>query len=228
LGLSPNLTFSPTVIQRLVACHNSKPFVVSNTGTCDLTITNIAVGGPDASDYSLAGLPAFPITLEPGHQAGSGDLDAVFAPNAVSREHTANIAVTFVSDPVTGATTAQTRDLCGEGVRTGARVLVTQGGMPMAQVHEIELKRFGGAFGFKKELDEVKNVSLQTVTATPGTACPTFQFHREYGSVSNPGQLVPGAYQLKVEAIIAGKEERKIVYFNVDTCGFDGTIVVDF
>ena len=228
LGLSPNLTFSPTVIQSVGACHKSKPFVVSNTGTCDLTITNIAVGGPDASDYSLSGLPAFPIILEPGHQAGSGDLDAVFAPNAASRERRANIAVTFVSDPVTGATSVQTRDLCGEGVRTGARVLVTQGGVPMAQVHEIELKRFGGEFGFKKELDEVKNVSLQTVTATPGTACSTFQFHREYGSVTNPRQLVSGVYQLKVEAIIAGKEEEKKVYFSVDTCGFDGTIVVDF
>lgn len=77
-------------------------------------------------------------------------------------------------------------------------------------------------------MDEVKNVSLQTVTATPGTACPSFQFHHEYGSVTNPAQLVPGVYQLKVEAIIAGKEERKTVWFNVDTCGFDGTIVIDF
>lgn len=228
LGLSPNLTFSPTVIQSLGSCHKSKPFVISNTGTCDLTITNIAIGGTNASDYSLSGLPAFPIILEPGHQAGSGDLDAVFAPNAAGRQRTANIAVTFVSDPVTGATSVQTRELCGEGVRTGARVLVTQGGVPMPQVHEIELKRFGGEFGFAKELDEVKNVSLQTVTATPGTACPSFQFHHEYGSVTNPGQLVPGVYQLKVEAIIAGKEERKAVWFSVDTCGFDGTIVIDF
>ena len=98
----------------------------------------------------------------------------------------------------------------------------------MTQVHEIELKRFGGEFGFAKETDEVKNVPLQTVTATPGTACASFQFHREYGSVSDPTQLVPGVYQLKVEAIIAGKEERKTIWFSVDTCGFDGTIVIDF
>jgi len=31
-----------------------------------------------------------------------------------------------------------------------------------------------------------------------------------------------------VEAIIGGKEVRKDAWFNVDTCGFDGTIVVDF
>jgi len=228
LGLSPDQRFLPTVIQTLAACHKSKPFVISNTGTCNLTITNIAIGGANAGDYSLSGLPAFPIILEPGHQAGAGDLDAVFAPNAAGRERTANIAVTFVSDPVTGTTSVQTRELCGEAARTGARVLVTQGGVPMTQVHEIELKRFGGEFGFAKETDEVKNVPLQTVTATPGTACASFQFHREYGSVSDPTQLVPGVYQLKVEAIIAGKEERKTIWFSVDTCGFDGTIVIDF
>ncbi len=228
LGLSPNQRFVPTVIQSLGTCQSSKPFVISNTGTCDLTITNVALGGPNASDYFLSGLPAFPIILEPGHEVGSGGLKAVFAPTASARERTANITVTFVSDPTTGATSSQSRDLCGEGVRTGARVLVTHGGVPMPQVHEIELKRFGGAFGFSNEVDEVKNVPLQTVTATPGTACASFQFHREWGAVSNPAQLVPGVYQLKVEATIAGKEERKVIWFSVDTCGFDGTIVIDF
>lgn len=77
-------------------------------------------------------------------------------------------------------------------------------------------------------MDEVKKASLQTVTPTPGTACPSFQFHREYGAVSKPEQLVPGVYQLKVEAIIAGKEVRKKTWFKLDTCGFNGTIVVDF
>jgi hypothetical protein len=89
-------------------------------------------------------------------------------------------------------------------------------------------KRLEGVFGFAKEVEEVRNVPLQTVTPTPGTACAPLQFHLEYGAVSNPGQLVPGIYQLKVEAIICGKEERKKMWFNVDTCGFNGTIVVDF
>ena len=98
----------------------------------------------------------------------------------------------------------------------------------MAQVHEIELKRFFGVLGLSKEVDEVKNVALQTVTATPGTACASFQFHREYGAASNQDQLRPGVYQLKVEAKIAGHEVRKKIWFSVDTCGFNGTIVVDF
>jgi HYDIN/CFA65/VesB family protein len=228
LGLSPNLRFSPTVLQNIGACESQKPFVISNTGTCDLTITNIAMGGADAGDFSFSGLPALPITLGPGHIAGAGDLDAVFAPTILARERTANITVTFVSNPTTGSTSSQTRDLCGEGVRTGARVLVTQGGVPLPQVHEIELKRFGGLFGFAKEVDEVREAALQTVAPTPGTACAALQFHREYGALTNPGQLRPGRYQLKVEAKIAGHEVRKEMWFNVDTCGFDGTIVVDF
>ena len=155
-------------------------------------------------------------------------MNAVFAPTTVARERTANVTVTYVSDPVTGATSSQALGLCGEGVRTGARVLVTQGGVPMPQVHEIELKRLGGVFGFAKELDEARNLPLQTVAPTPGTACAPLQFHREFGAVSNPMQLVPGVYRLKVEAIIGGKEERKEIWFNLDTCAFDGTIVVDF
>jgi Abnormal spindle-like microcephaly-assoc'd, ASPM-SPD-2-Hydin len=228
LGLSPNVQFLPTVIQNLGSCNTPRPFVISNTGACNLTITNVAIGGGNAGDFSLSGLPAFPIILQPGHEVGSGDLNVVFAPTALARERTGNISVTF-SDPTTGTTTTQTRDLCGEGVRTGARVLVTQGGVPMAQVHEIELKRYWGAwFGFSKEVDEVKNVPLQAVTATPGTACGTFQFHREYGALSNEKQLRPGIYQLEVEVKIAGHKVEKKVWFNVDTCGFNGTIVVDF
>ena len=229
LGLDPDLDFRPTVIHSIGNCHSVRPLVISNKGTCGLTISNIALSGPNASDFSLSGLPALPITIEPGHQVGSGDLDLVFAPADVARERTAVATVTFVSDPATGTTSTQNTNLCGEGVRTGARVLVTQGGVPMPEVHEIELKLLhGGWFGFRKEVDEVKKALLQTVTATPGTACKSFQFHREYGGVSNAKQLVPGVYQLKVEAIVAGKEVEKKTWFQVDTCGFDGTIVVDF
>lgn len=229
LGLSPNVLLSPTVIHNLGSCKSPRPFVISNTGACNLTITNVAIGGANAADFSLSGLPAFPVILQPGHAVGSGDLNVDFAPNAFARERTGNITVTFVNDPVTGTTSTQTRELCGEGVRTGARVLVTQGGVPVPQVHEIELKRYwGGWFGFSREVDEVHNAPLQTITATPGTACGTFQFHREYGGVSNQKQLRPGIYQLEVEVKIGGNKVEKKVWFNLDTCGFNGTIVVDF
>ena len=98
----------------------------------------------------------------------------------------------------------------------------------MAQVHEIELKRYWGLFGFKNNVDEIHNVPLQTLAATPGTACGPVQFHREYGGVSNQAQLRPGVYQVEVEAKIAGHKVTKKSWFSVDTCGFDGTIVIDF
>ena len=227
VGLSGDLRLSPTVVQSVGNCHSSRPFVISNTGTCNLTVTNVAIGGVNAADFSLLGLPAFPITLQPGHAVGSGDLNVIFAPNTIARERIANITVSF-TNPTTGTTTTQTRQLCGEGVRTGARILVTQGGVPMAQVHEIELKRYWGLFGFKNEVDEIHNAPLQTLAATPGTACGPVQFHREYGGVSNQAQLRPGVYQLEVEAKIAGHKVTKKTWFSVDTCGFDGTIVVDF
>jgi len=37
-----------------------------------------------------------------------------------------------------------TRNLCGEGVYTGARVLVMQGGVPVAQVEKMHLQRING------------------------------------------------------------------------------------
>src|SRR5262245_64516106 len=100
LGLSPNQSFPPTVIQSVGMCHSQKPFVISNTGACNLTITNVAIGGANAGDYSLSGLPAFPIVLQPGHIAGSGDLNVVFVPTVVAGGRTAYIDVK--SGPGTG------------------------------------------------------------------------------------------------------------------------------
>lgn len=232
-GLSPNLRFAPTVIQNLSSCKTSKPFVISNTGTCDLTITNVAIGGTNSGDFTLSGLPAFPIILQPGHAVGSGDLNVDFAPTNVARERIGNITVTF-NDPITGAASTLTRQLCGEGVRTGARVLVTQGGVPVAQVPRIELRRHGeygwyGAFkATSSRMEAVENVSLQTLPATSGTACGEVRFHREYGGVSNSAQLRPGLYELKVRVVVGSNTVEKKVWFNIDTCGFNGTIVVDF
>src|SRR4029078_3504379 len=40
LGLSPNQSFPPTVIQSVGMCHSQKPFVISHTCRCDPTVTN--------------------------------------------------------------------------------------------------------------------------------------------------------------------------------------------
>jgi len=66
------------------------------------------------------------------------------------------------------------------------------------------------------------------VTVTPSAPCGPFQYHREYGTVSNPIQLLPGSYQITATAKINGKRKNLSVGFDVSTCDFNGTIVVNF
>ncbi|HXI03836.1 MAG TPA: choice-of-anchor D domain-containing protein [Candidatus Saccharimonadales bacterium] len=227
IDVPPDQGFPPTVVQTTGACTTALPFPVSNTGTCPLKITGFAISSNPA-EYSLLGLPSFPILLEQGHIAGDGDLDTVFAPGSLDRAREGKVSVTYVSEPILGTTTTVDRNLCGEGVQTGARVLVTRGGVPLATVKRIQLHRIN-ANRNKVQLDSVDNVRdvpLTTVPAAP--PCGAFQYHREYGTVSNPIQLAPGSYQVSVQARIDGKIRSKVVGFDVSTCDFNPTVVVDF
>jgi hypothetical protein len=220
--------FLPEVIQTVGPCTTAKPFPISNTGKCNLKITNITIGGTNADDFALSGLPSFPIILEPGHLAGEGDLETVFAPTDLDRDRLGTLTVTYESDPVSGATMNEVRDLCGEGVFTGARVLVRAGGLPLDVVKQIHLQRIN-ANRNKIRLDTsdvAKNLPLQTVIPAP--PCGSFQFHREYGTVSNPIQLLPGAYQVTATAIVNGKQAKKTVGFDVGTCDFNPMVIIDF
>jgi hypothetical protein len=121
-----------------------------------------------------------------------------------------------------------TRKLCGEGVRTGARVLVTHNGIPVAKVEKIQLHRIN-ANRNRNRLDSLDNsMNLTLVTVVPAAPCPPFQYHREYGTVSNPVQLLPGAYQVTATAIINGKRKTLVVGLDLQTCDFNPTVVVDF
>jgi hypothetical protein len=229
IDVPPDQSFPPEVIQSVGACSTKEPFPISNTGTCPLTITNIAIAGPnpDLGDFGLSGVPSFPIILEQGHIAGEGDLKTVFAPTVVDRDRLGSLTVTYVSNAITGGTTSITRALCGEGVRTGARVLVTSGGSPLATVDSIHLTRLT-ANRNKKILDTVDNArNLPLVTVTPTLPCLPFRYHREYGTVSNPIQLAPGSYVVTVSAVVGGKMRKKTVGFDVTTCDFNQNIVVD-
>ncbi len=217
-----DLTFSPTVIQSIGPCHSANPFPISNTGSCNLTITNITIGGTNAGDYSLAGLPSFPIILESGHIVGEGDLSVVFSPTAVARERRGTVDVTYESNPITHSTTTVTRMLCGEGVKTGARVLVEAAGVPLSSVNKIQLQRLT----VNKDSDVVHNAPLQTVT--PTLPCTPFQFHREYGTVSNPIQLLTGSYQVTVQATVNGHKRTQTAAFELGTCDFNPNVVVNF
>lgn len=222
IDVPPDLSFPPTVIQSIGPCNSQNPFPISNTGSCNLTITNIIIGGTNAGDYSLAGLPSFPIILEPGHIVGEGGLRVVFSPTAVARERRGTVSVTYESDPITHSTTTVTRMLCGEGVMTGARVLVTASGVPLANVDKIQLQRLT----VNKVSDVVHNAPLQTVT--PTLPCSPFQFHREYGTVSNPIQLLTGSYQVTVQATVNGHKRTQTAAFGLGTCDFNPNIVVNF
>jgi photosystem II stability/assembly factor-like uncharacterized protein len=215
-------TFPPTVIQSIGPCHSANPFPISNTGSCNLTITNITIGGTNGGDYSLSGLPSFPIILEPGHIVGEGALGIVFSPTAVARERRATIDVTYESNPITHSTTTVTRMLCGEGVKTGARVLVEAAGVPLSSVKKIQLQRLT----VNKDSDVVHNAPLQTVT--PTLPCIPFQFHREYGTVSNPIQLLTGSYQVTVQATVNGHNVTQTAAFELGTCDFNPNVVVNF
>jgi hypothetical protein len=227
IDAAPDQGFPPTVIGSVGACESRQPFPVSNTPSCNLHITDVAISSNDP-EFSLSGLPSFPIILEPGHVAGEGALMTVFDPDFLGRARTGSVSVTYVSDPVTGATMNVTRSLCGEGVRTGARVLVKAGGVPLASVERIHLQRINGNRNknLLDAVDNVKDVPLQTVV--PGAPCASFQYHREYGTVSNPIQLLPGSYQVTVAAIVNGKRQNKTVGFDVTTCDFNPTIVVEY
>jgi hypothetical protein len=222
IDVPPDLGFAPEVISSIGPCSEPLPFPISNKGTCNLTITSITIGGINAGDFGFSGLPSFPVILQPGDIVGAGDLNVTFSPAAVARVRTATLNVTYVADPVTGATTNVTRNLCGEGVMTGARVLVMAGGVPLAVVDKIQLQRLT----VNKSGDVVQQAPL--VTVVPPSPCGAFQYHREYGTVSNPVQLLAGDYQVTVSATINGKRKSLSQSFSLNTCDFNPAVVINF
>jgi hypothetical protein len=228
IDVPPDQGFPATVIQGVGSCESRRPFPVSNTGSCPLEIVDVALGGPSPAEYALSGLPSFPIFLESGGVIGEGDLKILFQPDVVDRDREATLAVTYTSDPITGATETVTRALCGEGVFTGARVLVTVGGSPVATVEQIHLQRIN-ANRNKDRLDTVsvlKDVPLTNVT--PAAPCPPFAYHAEFGTVANQIQLLPGAYQVTATVRVGQRRLKQVVGFDVNTCGFNPTVVVPF
>ena len=228
IDVSPDQSFLPEVIQSTGSCNTLQSFPISNKGTCNLVITNVSIGGVNASDFGLTGLPSFPIIVQPGHTVGDGDLRTLFAPTQIDRDRLGTLSVTYVSDPITGATTVVTRNLCGEGVRTGARVLVKAGGVPVPSVEKMQIQRITGNRNkpIVDSVDSAMNLPLQTVT--PGGSCTAFQYHREYGTVSNPIQLLPGSYVVTATAVVNGKRKSLTVAFDVTTCDFNPTVIVNF
>jgi hypothetical protein len=232
INVPPDQSFLPEVIQSVGACTTQKPFPISNTGKCNLSITNVAVtgdpGGDHISDYSLSGLPSYPIILQPGHVIGEGNFKTVFAPTDLDRDLMGTLTVRYVTDPFLGTTTDVTRSLCGEGVRTGARVLVTVAGKPADVVKKIQIQRITSNRN-KKIVDTVDtSLNVPLTTVNPNPPCPPFQYHKEYGTVTNPLMLLPGSYTVTASVVVKGKNVSKTVAFDVTTCDFNPNIVINF
>ena len=228
IDIPPTLSFLPDVIQSIGSCKEPQPLTVSNSGTCPLVVTNMTIGGTNAGDYGFSALPSFPIPLQPGHTVGDGNLKAVLAATALSRNRLGTVTVQYESDPITHTLTTGSTAMCGEGVYTGARVLVTAGGVPLSTVDSIMLQRVTGNKNqpILNTVDNSKNLTL--VAVTPLAPCTPFNYHKEYGTVSNPTLLVPGSYIVTVHATVGGKNVKQSVSFDVNTCGFNPNIVVGF
>jgi len=234
LAFPAGLTFPPTVIQATGACSAQLGVPVANSGTCPVKVTSVGLTqsstSPPGLDYSLTGLPTLPLSVPAGGQLGSGDLSLVFAPFAIAQFSTSTVNVTYVNDPITGATLTDHVPFCGEGVRRGLRVLVTLGGVPVAgTVKSIELQNAFGPEqpgGIVTLPRTIKNATLHTISASG--ACPMIEYHGNFGDLGNPFQLKDGTYRIKVQLKVGKKLKTRIIRVNMDQCSFTPDVVVAF
>jgi hypothetical protein len=229
ISATPNtgLVFLPEVIQSTGACSQTKPFSFTNQGKCPVRVESATAAG---ADYSFTGLPALPLNLQKGQSLGENNLLLKFAPLAMDRDVLGTVTVNYVSNAATGAVAALSRTACGEGVRTGARILVRAGGVPFTHVEKLQLQRITANRNGKgtnvESIETAQNLVLQTVN--PDAPCGLFQYHREYGTPSNPVQLLTGDYQVTATIVQGNKRSTKTVSFSVSTCDFNPQVIVEF
>lgn len=230
IDVPPDVEFPATVIQEVYDCRSYEPFPVTNNGDCPVTITAFDIVQP-GSDYSVVGLPVLPVTLLPGEALGEGQLQLCFAPLAVARRSKADVNVTYVShDPLIGDTSVISRKLCGEAVRTGMRILVTENGVPVPQVHKIDFFRVLYPDTAQETLNFITAERFIDLVDVPeDLPCQAFQFHREWGGESDPIVLEPGTYRIWVRHTDGdGHQHDQVLTRYLDFCDFEGDFVVNF
>jgi hypothetical protein len=222
--------FDPTVLVTIGDCEMSAPLNITNNGACPIYIKDVMITPPGAHfvDFVLVNRPAVPIMLNPGEALGDGILQVHFQPHQVERAIVGTLKVKYQSDsPMIGDETTITRTFCGEGVKTGARLVVKHNGVPIPTVDRIWLTKIEslGPPLLLTTVETVLNKPLIKVPATP--PCPAFSFHREWGGITNPIQLAPGSYLIEVRATINGQQETQKLTFTVNTCDFLPNLVID-
>jgi hypothetical protein len=164
--------------------------------------------------------------LSPGQSLGNA-LAVQFRPTTVRRVHQAQIVVTYVTDPgaMPPATSTVSIPVYGEGVNTGARVLVTLNGVPVSTVEKIHLQLADPARNGGNEVTQ--DATLASVVGPVPEL--TFQFQREWGGASNPAGLPPDDYKITVTIRVSGgKRQTQTVDFSVPPCGFNPGLIVSF
>lgn len=236
LSTTEKIGFQPAVVTTIGHCPADEPLVVAGTGLCNVKVTTVTITGTNAGSFSLIGLPtsANPLVLAPGEQLGGGSLKVRFLPDAVITErfHRAEANVTYITDPFTNEETTVIIPLAGEAAQTGFRLLVRAGGVPVEKVDKITATVKGSKASGKQNKTnlQVANANLRTVTAPdPFASDLSFQFHAEFGGLTNSIQLPTGDVQLKVQIKIGKKKKTKTVGFqNLSTCSFNKDVVIDF
>ncbi|MCB9915557.1 MAG: S8 family serine peptidase [Planctomycetes bacterium] len=222
--------FPPTVIQELSDCRSYMPYPITNNGDCPVTISDVYLV-QTGTDYSFVNLPGLPVTLLPGETLGDGQLQICFAPTFVFRHIAAEAEVKWISnDPLVGDEDTFTTKLCGEGVRTGLRILVKENGVPVPLVQKIDLFYVVNVDTPEESLGTVSIDRFVHLVDVPDHApCPAFQYHREWGGETDPTALAPGTYRVWVRYIASdGLEHSTAVDFVFGLCDFEGDYVIHF
>ena len=114
-GTSPQITFTPattlafgTQLQNTASAVST--LTITNPGTADLNITNVAFGGTNASDFALDRSLTYPLTVPAN---GSTTIGVIFTPKTANAE-TATLAFTDNAD-----NSPQMLSLTGTGIAPG-------------------------------------------------------------------------------------------------------------
>lgn len=196
--LPVNTQLSPTV----VGCTRAQTVTVKNTGTSDLIFKPV-VSGAGYSVEPYGGDSNGLVTVTAG---STKTLTLDFSPGTVSRSLPGTL--TFDSNDPYNPT--KTLSFCGEGVRSGIRVLVVKrDGTPYATVDQMTLTKVPKAVTVLKK--------LPLVSVLPPSACRLIQYQLEQTlPATNPNGNPGVEYQLNVKV----GNSSKSMTFTLSPCDF--------
>jgi hypothetical protein len=123
-GVQPTIAVAPGAVnfgnQRVATTSAGQTITITNTGTDNLKVSAIALGGANPGDFALAGLPGLPDTIAPN---GTATFQATFTPTAVGAR---NATVTIVSDAANAPSVVV--PLTGNGIQPS--IAVAPGAVP--------------------------------------------------------------------------------------------------